>query len=209
MIKLRQLEQELQSVSTFDKPNLLLEQYATSPHIASRMLYVAQTQFGDIEDSNVADLGAGCGILSIGAFILGAAQVTGFDVDVKALEKYAENCRELELPFEAVCCDVTGFLPGRFEKFFDTVVMNPPFGTKHNSGMDMKFLEAATKLSRKAVYTLHKSSTRAHVLRKGQQLGFQGEVLAELRYDLPQTYKFHKRKSVDIEVDFIRFEAKK
>ena len=30
-------------------------------------------------------------------------------------------------------------------------------------------------------------------------------VLAELRYDLPATYKHHKKSSVDIQVDFIRF----
>ena len=30
-------------------------------------------------------------------------------------------------------------------------------------------------------------------------------VLAELRYDLPATYKHHKKTSVDIQVDFIRF----
>ena len=35
------------------------------------------------------------------------------------------------------------------------------------------------------------------------------EVVAELRFDLPSTYKFHKQKSVDIEVDFIRFFHKK
>uniref|UniRef100_A0A671P849 Uncharacterized protein n=1 Tax=Sinocyclocheilus anshuiensis TaxID=1608454 RepID=A0A671P849_9TELE len=29
--------------------------------------------------------------------------------------------------------------------------------------------------------------------------------LTELRYDLPASYKFHKKKSVDIQVDFIRF----
>eukprot|EP00955_Chlamydomonas_euryale_P103144 365469-Chlamydomonas_euryale.AAC.4 len=33
------------------------------------------------------------------------------------------------------------------------------------------------------------------------------EVLAELRYDLPATMKFHKHKSVDIEVDLWRFEV--
>ena len=30
-------------------------------------------------------------------------------------------------------------------------------------------------------------------------------VVAELRYDLPATYKHHKKSSVDIHVDFIRF----
>ena len=31
------------------------------------------------------------------------------------------------------------------------------------------------------------------------------EVMAQLRFDLPKTYKFHKKQSVDIEVDLIRF----
>ena len=48
---------------------------------------------------------------------------------------------------------------------------------------------------------------RSHVLRVAESLGAKGEVLAELRYDLPSTYKFHKKKSVDIEVDFFRFQV--
>lgn len=38
--------------------------------------------------------------------------------------------------------------------------MNPPFGTKNNSGIDMKFLRMGTLLSCDSVYSLHKSSTR-------------------------------------------------
>lgn len=48
----------------------------------------------------------------------------------------------------------------RFGQKFDTVLMNPPFGTKHNAGTDMKFLDTAFKISNKAVYSLHKTSTR-------------------------------------------------
>ena len=33
------------------------------------------------------------------------------------------------------------------------------------------------------------------------------DVLAELRFNLDASYKFHRRKSVDIEVDFIRFDV--
>lgn len=84
--------------------------------------------------------------------------------------------------------------------------MNPPFGTKRNAGIDMKFLEIATRLATRTIYSLHKTSTRDHVLKRGRQLGAKGKVIAELRYDLPQTYKFHKQSSVDIKVDFIRFE---
>lgn len=95
---------------------------------------------------------------------------------------------------------------GKFEKQFDTVIMNPPFGTKRNAGMDVQFLEMATKLATKSVYSLHKTSTRDYVLKKARSLGTKGEVIAELRYDLPRAYKFHKKESVDIAVDFIRFE---
>lgn len=35
-----------------------------------------------------------------------------------------------------------------------------------------------------------------------------GEVLAQMRYDLPSSYKFHRKYCVDIDVDFFRFEVK-
>lgn len=98
------------------------------------------------------------------------------------------------------------YVAGKFERCFDTVVMNPPFGTKNNAGIDMGFLEAATKLSSNAIYSLHKSSTRDYVLAKAAQLGARGKVIAELRYDLPRAYRFHRKASVDIQVDFVRFE---
>lgn len=84
--------------------------------------------------------------------------------------------------------------------------MNPPFGTKRNAGTDMKFLEIAVKLARKAVYSLHKTSTRDHVIRRAKRLGTTPTVVAELRYDLPHAYKFHKNTSVDVQVDFLRLE---
>ena len=49
------------------------------------------------------------------------------------------------------------------------------------------------------------STCRAHVVSQAAALGAEAQVLAELRYDLPNTYKHHKKSSVDIQVDFIRF----
>ena len=43
-----------------------------------------------------------------------------------------------------------------------------------------------------------------HIKKKAAEWGVSFEVMAELRFDLPATYKFHKQKSVDIEVDLIR-----
>ena len=87
----------------------------------------------------------------------------------------------------------------------DTVLTNPPFGTKANAGMDLRFLRTATRLSRRAVYSFHKTSTRDFLIRQVQgNWGMQIQVMAEMRFDLPQTYKFHQKKSVDIQVDLIR-----
>lgn len=46
----------------------------------------------------------------------------------------------------------------------DVVIMNPPFGTRRK-GADMEFLSAAFRLASESVYSLHKSSTRAHIKR--------------------------------------------
>jgi predicted RNA methylase len=83
--------------------------------------------------------------------------------------------------------------------------MNPPFGTKHNRGIDMKFLHISLALATTSVYSLHKTSTREHILTKAADWGVRAQVLAELKFDLPASYKFHKKQSVDIEVDFFRF----
>lgn len=99
------------------------------------------------------------------------------------------------------------FFPFRCEKMFDTIIMNPPFGTKHNAGMDVQFLKQAFKMSKNTVYSLHKTSTRHHILKVAESCGVKGEVLAEMKYDLPSTYKFHKKSSVDICVDFLKFQV--
>ncbi|WZY85891.1 hypothetical protein YC2023_032275 [Brassica napus] len=168
-MKLKQLEGLLGDLQQFSHPKVELEQYPTGPHIASRMLFTAENSYGDITDKVVADFGCGCGTLSAAAALLDASCVIGFDIDPQSLETATLNAEELEV--------------------VDTVVMNPPFGTR-KKGADMEFLSAAMKVASQAVYSLHKTSTR------------------ELRYDLPKLYKFHKRKEVDIAVDLWRFEPR-
>lgn len=208
-MKLRELESHLQQVDEFAKPKVLLEQYPTRPHIAACVLHTVQSTFGDIEDKLVADLGCGCGVLAIGACMLGAGSVTGFDIDPEALETCQENLLAFEIDnVDLVLADlkISDFLV--HGKKYDTVLMNPPFGTKHNKGIDLLFVQKALELANTAVYSLHKTSTRKHVLQKAQDWGVKARVVAELKYDLPATYKHHKKASVDIEVDFLRFSFK-
>lgn len=206
----KELEGYLQDVDVFEEPKVLLEQYPTTPHIAACMLHTISSTFDDIAGKCVADLGVGCGILTIGAEMLGASYILGVDVDEDALGVCASNLKEFEMTNgDFLNADVRQMvrskaLKSRLNGQFDTVVMNPPFGTKHNQGIDVDFLQAALLLSSNAVYSLHKSSTREHILKKAQSWGAEATVLAELRYDLAKTLKFHKKNSVDIEVDFVR-----
>ena len=217
-MKLSKLQSLLQDVEVFETPKVLLEQYPTSANIAATMLHTIQTSFGDIEDKKVADLGCGCGVLSIGAIMLGAEKATGFELDPDAIAIYQENMNDYDLEeeedYEIVEADVTSLNveegkeddeAASYYKKFDTVIMNPPFGTKHNKGVDVAFVEKGLAMAKAAVYSLHKSSTREHMLKKGHDWGVKAQVIAQLRYNLPATYKHHKKNSVDIEVDFIRF----
>ena len=90
-------------------------------------------------------------------------------------------------------------------KSVDVVVTNPPFGTKHNEGIDVQFLRTATRLARRAVYSFHKTSTRPYLMKLVQEeWGYPIQVAAEMKFDIPQMYKFHQQKNVDIQVDLLR-----
>lgn len=207
-MKLKQLEGLLGSLQQFSSPKIDLEQYPTGSHIASRMLFTAENSYGDVTNKVVADFGCGCGTLGLAAALLGAQHVVGFDMDTDSLEIASENADDLELDMELVQCDISNL---RWQgQVVDTVVMNPPFGTR-KKGADMVFLSLALKIASGAVYSLHKTTTRDHVKRSALRdyNALSAEVLCELRFDVPQLYKFHKRKEVDIAVDLWRFVPRK
>nr|GMD96525.1 methyltransferase-like protein 5 [Ipomoea batatas] len=203
-MKLKQLEGLLGSLEQFSSPKIELEQYPTGAHIASRMLYTAENSFGDVSNKVVADFGCGCGTLGLAAALLEAEHVIGLDIDTESLEIAATNADELEVDMEFVQCDIRNLQwKGQI---VDTVVMNPPFGTR-KKGADMDFLFVALKVASQAVYSLHKTTTREHIKRAALRdyNASSAEVICELRYDVPQLYKFHKKKEVDIAVDLWRF----
>ncbi|KAK6166052.1 hypothetical protein SNE40_022835 [Patella caerulea] len=210
-LKRKELESFLQDVDVFEKPKVLLEQYPTTPHIAACMLHTIDTQYNQLEDKAVVDLGVGCGVLSIGAAMLGCGSVTGFDIDEDALATCAENIEEFEIEnIDLIQIDICSLLQncGKFYKKFDVAIMNPPFGTKHNSGIDVQFLQVGLSLTTEAVYSLHKTSTREFLKKKAEEWNAEFEVIAELRFNLAKTLKFHKKDTVDIEVDFIKLSHK-
>ncbi|XP_037933967.1 rRNA N6-adenosine-methyltransferase METTL5 [Teleopsis dalmanni] len=207
-IKLKKLEEYLQGVDGFEQPKVKLEQYPTPPHIASCVLYNIQAQYDDIDGKLVGDLGCGCGMLSVGSFLLGAQLTIGFEIDTDAIEVFRSNINEMELSsIDCIQTDVLNLANTKWTNSFDTIVTNPPFGTKNNAGIDMRFVENGIKLATNAVYSLHKTATREYIKKKCKEWNVVGEVVAKLNYNIDASYKFHKNKSVDIEVDFWRFDV--
>ncbi|BFZ01927.1 hypothetical protein BsWGS_04966 [Bradybaena similaris] len=212
IMKRKELEGYLQDVEVFESPKVRLEQYPTTPHIAACMLHTICSTYDDLTDKSIVDLGVGCGVLSIGAAMLGAGYVLGVDIDEDALDTCSRNLEDFEIhTVDLLAVDVRHLanpLNSHLHKKFDSAILNPPFGTKHNQGIDIEFLKTALILSRNSVYSLHKTSTREHILKKASDWGVEVKVIAELRFDLANTLKFHKKTAVDIEVDFIRLQHK-
>jgi predicted RNA methylase len=73
----------------------------------------------------------------------------------------AVQCSLSLLQIDFVLCDVNQ-VQQQQRLQADTVIMNPPFGTKMK-GADMAFLRAACSLGPKQIYSLNKSSTRSHI----------------------------------------------
>ncbi|XP_041367444.1 rRNA N6-adenosine-methyltransferase METTL5-like [Gigantopelta aegis] len=210
-MRLKTLEGYLQEVDVFDKPKFQLEQYPTTPHIAAQILHDIHMKYDDIQDKCIADLGVGCGVLSIGCSMLGCGFVLGVDIDSAAISRCQENLSQFEITnIDLLQQDVTSLLceGSHLQKAFDTVIMNPPFGTKNTQGIDMIFLKTALAMAHTSVYSLHKTSTRRHIIKQAGDWGAETEVVAELRFDLANTMKSHKKKTMDIAVDFIRFTHK-
>jgi rRNA N6-adenosine-methyltransferase METTL5 len=202
MMKIRQLESLLSGIDcAFVDPKVMLEQYPTSAHIAAHMIHLA-AQRGDIENSSVLDIGIGTGMLSIASIAMGSSLNVGVDVDIDALTLAQSNIElmDVEDSIDLVNMDIQDL---ELYYKFDTVVMNPPFGTR-NAGIDTLFVKKAMEHSN-VCYSLHKTSTRSHFDKLADENGWSFEVCAELNYELPKTMKHHKDKSRDIKVDLYRF----
>ena len=213
-MKTKQLVSVLYDMEGFGQPKIELEQYSTPPDIAVAILDHI-TQEIDMEEILVADLGCGTGTLLVGSALVGCSFAVGFDVDQQALQICRRNLEEKGLLNR---CDLVqtdlrrknSQIPERMHGQFDIVLTNPPFGTKNTQGTDVDFIEAGLLLAKPEggrIFSLHKTSTRDFLLRRAKKWpGVRAECRAQLRWNLDQSFGFHKKKSLDIDVDLFSFE---
>lgn len=187
-----------------ESERLRYEQYSTDSEIASEILWTAD-QIGDINRKVIADLGCGTGILGIGALLLGAKKVFFVDIDKLALKIAEENLKSESSMLNKNIFNATNLCLMDAKKFnvqVDTVIMNPPFGTKVRHA-DMNFLRVACSIS-KIVYSFHKSETLNYINKFFAERGWQITRKWEFLFPLKSSLKFHKKRIYRVKVCCIR-----
>jgi putative methylase len=197
-MKKKHLEILLEQVEGFKSPKPEREQYATPAVVAAELLHFAFMR-GDITDM-VYDLGCGTGILTIGAKLLGAEKVIGFDDDNDVLETARANAKRLGVDVEFVCSRIDE-VGGKAH----TVVMNPPFGAQVK-GSDRPFLRKALELS-SVVYSIHNMGSMEFIKKF-----ISPSVITEhklIDFPIKRTFRFHTKEIQVIKVEIYRIEKRR
>lgn len=179
---------------------MVLEQYTIPVSLAADLLYLAAFVYRDIAGNGVIDLGTGTGRLAIGAAFLGAERVVGVDIDPTAIAFARENARAVDVEVEWVVDDLQAV-----QGTFDTVVMNPPFGTKRKH-LDRIFLRKAISIAPN-VYSIHKSSTREYILAYAKRQGCKIKSIHECVLDIPKIFEHHMKRRYSVNVDCYKIES--
>jgi putative methylase len=199
----RGLERRLAGLDTFADPRLDLEQYPTPPDLAAHLLHDADLR-GDLSGT-VVDLGAGTGVLALGAALRAPARVVGIERDAGALAVARENERSLGAPAPV------GWLRGDAARpplavEDATVVMNPPFGAQRgNRHVDRAFLEAAAGIAAVS-YSIHNAGSEAFVDAVATEAGGAVTHAFEAHLDLDRQFDHQTADRKTITVEAFRIE---
>jgi len=188
-INKKKLEIFLQNINKPDTYNIDLEQYPTDANSASLLLLYAYFD-NNIYNKNVIDLGTGNGILSLGSKYLGAKNVTGIDVDKKMVDVAKNNAKLNNMDINFYNTDVSNV-----SGFYDTVIMNPPFGSiiKHD---DIIFIDKALEISNN-IYSIHNIKSHDFIINYYSKKAYIKRE-QEISIIVPRIYKHHKKDLYEI-----------
>tara|TARA_Y100000768_G_scaffold251801_1_gene191298 strand:- start:26 stop:679 length:654 start_codon:yes stop_codon:yes gene_type:complete len=184
--------------------NVGLEQYATEGDLASYWM-LAVDELDGFEQSSVVDMGAGNGILGIGALLLGADRVVFVETDPAALAVIESNLASLGNGMQARA-EVLSATVGLDEVPLDDVdiiVMNPPWGVQREKA-DRVFLEAAFDSKATSIHVLH-SDKATHLEPLAKEHGWDAETVLRTEFRLPPTYAHHAQRKGKTDVKCWRF----
>ncbi len=193
----------LSKLKPLESLKVSLEQYSTDSEIAATILWNYGI-IGEFSQKVIADLGAGSGILGLGALLLGAKKVFFVESEESSIEIAKKNYEMLKSEFDIGEAEFIAKDVSSFNEKCDIVLQNPPFGTKSEHA-DKAFLEKAFSLA-PIIYTFHKASTDAFIKKITLDNNF--KIINEWLFDFPikRTYSFHKKPVKKILVKVYRLE---
>lgn len=201
----RALERELSTLEGFEEPRVDLEQYSTPADLAANLLHLADLQ-GDLEGRTVVDLGAGTGILAIGAALRGPARIVGIerDLDALALARRNESRVGPAVTVDWIRGDATR--PPLCPDSPATVVMNPPFGAQRGRRhADREFLKTAARLAGVSC-SIHNADSHDFVEAFAEDEGGTVTHAFAAEMDLDRQFPFHEEETRAIEMEVFRVE---
>ena len=188
-MRMRKLAISLSNLDTKQNLDPHLEQYITPGDLASRWLFDILA-FGDIKSGcRVVDLGAGNGILGIGASLLGADFTTFIEADLEMCniaQKNAESCLT-DGTYEIQNIEVGKEVPILDE--IDLVISNPPWG-RQTEGADAHFLDLIISLG-VTTHLMHNNSAK-HIKNRFEDMDWNVEKYGEADFPIPASYGHHK-----------------
>jgi len=167
-----------------------LEQYTTDGDLAVRWLSDI-VAFGDLaEGCTVADLGAGNGVLGLGALAMGAGRALLVEADQAACEVARSNAESLGFADSVEVIQATlGSDPVDLSSV-DVIISNPPWG-RQTPRADRPFLEAMIAAETPA-HLLH-SAEATHIQPMFEDVGWLAEGYGVADFALPAAYSHHSR----------------
>lgn len=201
----KELEVALSRLEGFKEPSWELEQYATPSNIAADWLWQAALK-GDLRGKVIADLACGPGILGIGALLMGAKQVFFVDKDPEIMKTCRENYLKVKEEYEVGLAEFIVGSVSMFDGEVDTVLENPPFGTKEKH-TDKMFLEKALSVGR-IVWSMHKAVTKEFVEAMARDHNFAISHLYKYEFPIKAVFKWHEKPVKAVEVGLWRMEKR-
>ena len=189
-MKIRKLAMNLSKLKQHLSKNVDLEQYSIDGELAAKWLSDL-VAFGDLKKGcTVSDLGAGNGILGIGALLLGAEKVIFIESDPKACEIINKNISLLGLQNRSEILNIHIEQSNIPVLDTDIIVTNPPWGRQKEKA-DKPFLQSIMD-NYTTAHILH-NYRATHISSFFLKKGWKVEKYGEADFSLPATYDHHNR----------------
>jgi len=189
-MRARRLAMLLSGLKQHPSNSVELEQYTTDGDLAVRWL-ADIAAFSDIsEGCTVADLGAGNGVLGLGALAMGAGRAILVEADQAACDVAKSNAESMGFADSVEVIQATlGSDPVDLGSS-DVVISNPPWG-RQTPRADRPFLEAMITAA-VPTHLLH-SAEASHIRPLFEEAGWSTERYGEADFALPAAYSHHSR----------------